>query len=50
MVQLPKEFLLVFRVSILLRGLAHALNQSRSIAKAWKPIAEQVLKDEGIDP
>lgn len=50
MKQLPEEFLLVFRVSILLRGLAHALNQSRSIAKAWKPIAEKALKDEGIMP
>jgi hypothetical protein len=46
--QLPRDFIMVGRVSIMIRGLAHALNQSRSVAKAWKPIAEKVLRDEGI--
>jgi len=45
--QLPRDFIMVGRVSIMIRGLAHALNQSRSVAKAWKPIAEKVLRHEG---
>lgn len=44
---LPRPFLMVSRCSTMLRGLGHALHQSRSIAKAWKPIAEKVLRDEG---
>jgi len=43
---LPNEFIMVGRTSIMLRGLAHALQQPRSVAKAWKPIALQVLSDE----
>ena len=37
---------MVGRASILLRGLAHMLQQSRSVAKSWKPIAEHVLKED----
>lgn len=44
---LPQQYIMASRVSILLRGLGHAVHQSRSVAKAWKPIAEKVLKDEG---
>ena len=44
---LPRPLLMVSRCSTMLRGLGHALHQSRSIAKAWKPIAEKVLRDEG---
>jgi hypothetical protein len=36
------------RVSILLRGLGHAVHQSRSVAKVWKPIAEEELRKEGL--
>ena len=43
---LPRPLLMVSRCSTMLRGLGHALHQSRSIAKAWKPIAEKVLRDE----
>lgn len=43
---LAKDFIMISRVTILLRGLAHALLQGRSVAKAWKPIAERVLKEE----
>jgi len=39
-----RDFIMVSRVTILLRGLAHSLKQSRSIAKLWKPIAEEQLK------
>lgn len=46
--QLPKDLLMVSRASILLRGLAHVVNQNRSIAKAWKPIAEEVLQRESV--
>ena len=45
---LPKQYIMASRVSILLRGLGHAVHQSRSVAKAWKPIAEQELKKEGL--
>lgn len=44
--QLPEEFIMVSRVSIILRGLAHHLQQSRSAAQLWKPIAEEVLARE----
>jgi hypothetical protein len=43
---LPNEFIMVGRTSIMLRGLAHALKQPRSVAKAWKPIAMKVLSEE----
>ena len=45
---LPQQYIMASRVSILLRGLGHAVHQSRSVAKAWKPIAEKALKDEGL--
>lgn len=45
-VQLPQQFIMISRASLILRGLAHALNQSRSMAKCWKPIAERVLKED----
>ena len=44
-VQLPTELLMASRCSILLRGLALALHQNRNVATAWRPIAEQVLKE-----
>merc|ERR1712232_787469 len=44
--QLPEELIMIARVSIMLRGLAHNLQQSRSAAKLWRPIAEEVLKRE----
>lgn len=44
--QLPTEFISIGRTSIVLRGLAHSLHESRSIAKAWKPIAERVLLED----
>jgi aarF domain-containing kinase len=45
-VQLPKELLMASRCSILLRGLACGLHQNRSVASAWRPIAERVLREE----
>ena len=47
--ELVKEYVMVSRVSIILRGLAHAIGQARSVAKVWKPIAEKVLKREEKD-
>lgn len=44
--ELPKDFVMVSRCTLLLRGLAHALKQSRTIAKAWRPIAERVLRED----
>jgi aarF domain-containing kinase len=43
----PQQYIMASRVSILLRGLGHAVHQSRSVAKSWKPIAVKVLKEEG---
>jgi aarF domain-containing kinase len=44
--QLPDCYIMVGRTSVMLRGFAHALRQSRSVAKAWAPIAEKVLQSE----
>jgi aarF domain-containing kinase len=44
--ELPNQYIMVGRTSVMLRGLAHALQQSRSVAHAWKPIAEKVLREE----
>jgi len=46
-VALPREFVMVSRVSLMLRGLGHALKQPRSIATAWRPLAERVLRENG---
>lgn len=43
---LPYDFIVIGRASLLLRGLAHALKQPRSVAKSWKPIAERVLRED----
>jgi aarF domain-containing kinase len=45
-VQLPRELLMVSRCSLIIRGLAQALHQNRRVAKAWRPIAEQVLSND----
>jgi len=45
-VDLPRDFLMVGRCSILLRGLALGLHQNRNVATAWRPIAEKVLKED----
>lgn len=44
--ELPRDLLMVSRASIMLRGLAHHLQQSRSVAKIWRPLAEHVLLEE----
>lgn len=45
-IHLPQQYIMASRVTILLRGLGHAVHQSRSVAKAWKPIAEKALSEE----
>lgn len=45
---LPDQYILVGRASVILRGLAHTLHQSRSVAKLWKPIAVEVLRKEAL--
>ncbi|KAL3816331.1 hypothetical protein ACHAXA_011431 [Cyclostephanos tholiformis] len=45
--EVPQQYIMASRVSILLRGLGHAVHQSRSVAKSWKPIAVKVLREEG---
>jgi hypothetical protein len=44
--QLPYDYITVARASLILRGLCHALHQSRSMAKCWRPIAERVLRED----
>ena len=46
----PDSFVLVARASLMLRGLGHMLNQHRSCAAAWAPLAEGVLRAAGEDP
>ena len=45
-VQLPRELLMASRCSLIIRGLAQALHQNRSVAKSWRPIAERVLRED----
>lgn len=45
-IHLPTNYIMIGRASILLRGLAHTLKQSRSVAKSWRPLAERVLKED----
>jgi len=44
--QLPEDLIMIARVSIMLRGLAHNLQQPRSAARLWRPLAEDVLRRE----
>jgi len=48
--EVAQNFVLAGRCSLMLRGLGHLLNQHRSAAKAWAPIAERVLREAGEDP
>lgn len=45
-IHLPEKYMMIGRASLLLRGLAHALKQSRSVAEIWRPIAERVLEED----
>jgi predicted unusual protein kinase regulating ubiquinone biosynthesis (AarF/ABC1/UbiB family) len=45
-IRLPLQLIAIGRASIMLRGLAHALYQNRSVAKVWKPIAQRVLNED----
>ena len=49
-VSMCDDFFLVARASLMLRGLGHLLNQHRSVAALWAPIAERVLREAGEDP
>ena len=46
-IELPREFVMVARVSLLLRGLGHAIGQERNIADCWKERAATVLIENG---
>jgi predicted unusual protein kinase regulating ubiquinone biosynthesis (AarF/ABC1/UbiB family) len=45
-IELPTDFIMISRASLILRGLAHALHQTRSVASIWRPMAERVLKED----
>lgn len=42
---MPENFVLVARVAVFMRGLGTFLQHPISIAKAWRPLAIQVLKE-----
>lgn len=46
-VELATDFVMIGRVAIMLRGLGHVLNQHRSTAHAWLPLAKRVLQEAG---
>jgi len=45
-VDLPREFVMVGRVSLMLRGLGHSLKQPRRLSDHWIKYARAVLKEE----
>jgi aarF domain-containing kinase len=49
-VAMADDFVLVVRASLMLRGLGHMVGQHRSVAAAWAPLAEAVLRAAGEDP
>lgn len=49
-VAMADDYVLVVRASLMLRGLGHMLNQHRSTAKSWEPLAVKVLTDAGLNP
>jgi len=42
-----EEYMMVFRVTLMLKGFGHALHHHRNLAASWKPIAEKCLKEAG---
>lgn len=48
-VQVNDEFVLLARVSILLRGMAHGFGLKLRVSDYWSVEAEQFLKSQGID-
>lgn len=42
---MPEDFVLVARVAVFMRGLGTFLQHPISIAKAWRPLAIEVLKE-----
>lgn len=42
-----EEYMMVFRVTLMLKGFGHALHHHRNLAASWKPIAEKCLKEVG---
>ena len=43
---LPEDFISIGRTSMVLRGLADALHQHRSMSTIWKPIAQRILEED----
>eukprot|EP00039_Didymoeca_costata_P020571 m.341702 g.341702 ORF g.341702 m.341702 type:complete len:594 (-) comp20389_c0_seq1:70-1851(-) len=41
------EYMMIFRVGLMLRGFGHALHHHRNLSTAWRPYAEQCLKEAG---
>ena len=42
---MPEDFVMVARVAVFMRGLGTFLQHPISIAKAWRPLAIEVLKE-----
>ena len=47
-VVMPEQYIMAGRLCMLMRGLGYMLNMPISIAKSWRPLAVQVLRDNGI--
>jgi len=50
LVDVPKDYIMAARVSVMMRGMANAFGMRLRTAPLWLPIAEKVLRDNGIDP
>lgn len=47
-VHLPDEFVMVGRISVLLRGMGAAFGLHVSVAKEWRAAAEDLLRSQGL--
>lgn len=43
---MPDDYVMAFRTSLLLRGFSYLLHYKFSHAQSWKDIAKQVLREE----
>jgi hypothetical protein len=47
---MPEDYVMVARVAVFMRGLGTFLQHPISIAKAWRPLAVEVLKEKETPP
>eukprot|EP01066_Platyproteum_vivax_P013805 Platyproteum_vivax@DN6233_c0_g1_i2.p1 len=49
-VSMPDDYVMAFRLSLLLRGMGYVLGYPVSTAKAWHKLALKVVKDHNVEP